>query len=89
MRQYHLPAQNIEIKDRVLFKSPTLVINEGDVIGIIGKNGSGKSTLLVSIAKICEKQGLTSVLSTFSNLVDIGKSGGETVMDKMVSTFLT
>ena len=49
MRQYHLPAQNIEIKDRVLFKSPPLVINEGDVIGIIGKNGSGKSTLLASI----------------------------------------
>ena len=86
MRQYHLPAQNIEIKDRVLFKSPPLVINEGDVIGIIGKNGSGKSTLLASIAKICDKQGLTSVLSTFSNLADIGKSGGETVMDKMVST---
>ena len=86
MRQYHLPAQNIEIKDRVLFKSPPLVINEGDVIGIIGKNGSGKSTLLASIAKICEKQGLISVLSTFSNLADIGNSGGETVMDKMVST---
>ena len=63
-----------------------MLFRSGDVIGIIGKNGSGKSTLLASIAKIREKQGLTSVLSTFSNLADIGKSGGETVMDKMVST---
>ncbi len=46
MRQYHLPAQNIKLRIVSYLSRHPLVINEGDVIGIIGKNGSGKSTLL-------------------------------------------
>ena len=36
--------------DRILFDSVTLLINEGERIGLIGRNGSGKTTLLRLIA---------------------------------------
>ena len=43
-----LKLQNIsfEIKDLIVFKDVNASVQEGDIIGIIGKNGAGKSTLL-------------------------------------------
>lgn len=39
-----------EIKDLVIFEEANASVQQGDVIGIIGKNGAGKSTLLRLIA---------------------------------------
>ena len=39
-----------EIKDLVIFERVNASVQQGDVIGIIGKNGAGKSTLLSLIA---------------------------------------
>ncbi|GAE35539.1 ribosomal protection-like ABC-F family protein [Halalkalibacter akibai] len=43
-----LQLQNIcvEIKDYPIFKNVNLHVQQGDIIGIIGKNGAGKTTLL-------------------------------------------
>ncbi|MCB0137126.1 MAG: ATP-binding cassette domain-containing protein, partial [Caldilineaceae bacterium] len=35
-----------QFSERLLFDGASLLINEGDRIGLIGVNGSGKSTLL-------------------------------------------
>ncbi|MDN3436710.1 ABC-F type ribosomal protection protein [Planococcus sp. APC 3900] len=47
-----LKLQNVryEIKDLVIFEEANASVQQGDVIGIIGKNGAGKSTLLRLIA---------------------------------------
>jgi ATP-binding cassette subfamily F protein uup len=39
-----------QFSERLLFEGASLLINEGDRIGLIGVNGSGKSTLLRLIA---------------------------------------
>ncbi|MCP4416799.1 MAG: ABC-F family ATP-binding cassette domain-containing protein, partial [Chloroflexi bacterium] len=39
-----------QFSDRVLLDSVSLLINDGDRIGLIGRNGSGKTTLLQIIA---------------------------------------
>ncbi|MCB0053444.1 MAG: ABC-F family ATP-binding cassette domain-containing protein, partial [Caldilinea sp.] len=39
-----------QFSERLLFDGASLLINEGDRIGLIGVNGSGKSTLLKIVA---------------------------------------
>ncbi len=41
-----------QFSERLLFEEASLLINEGDRIGLIGVNGSGKSTLLKIVAGI-------------------------------------
>ncbi|WP_285768436.1 ribosomal protection-like ABC-F family protein [Peribacillus sp. SI8-4] len=43
-----LRLQNVcfDIKDHTIFEKVNVTVQEGDIIGIIGKNGAGKSTLL-------------------------------------------
>ncbi len=47
-----LTIQNLtkQFSERLLFEDASLLINEGDRIGLIGVNGSGKSTLLRIVA---------------------------------------
>ncbi|MBS3079638.1 ABC transporter ATP-binding protein [Candidatus Pacearchaeota archaeon] len=61
-------------KDIHVLKNVDLILNSGEVLGIIGKNGSGKSTLLRIIAGIYEKDsgnlkinGKVIYLSGFNN----------------------
>lgn len=42
-------------KELKVLKDISLTVNEGEILGIIGKNGSGKSTLLRTIAGIYEQ----------------------------------
>lgn len=48
-------------------------INQGDVVGVIGKNGSGKSTLLKILAEITSPStGLALIKGTMSSLLEVG-----------------
>lgn len=45
-----LQQVSYEIKDTVIFEEVNATVQQGEIIGIIGKNGAGKSTLLQLIA---------------------------------------
>jgi lipopolysaccharide transport system ATP-binding protein len=48
-------------------------VNQGDVVGIIGKNGSGKSTLLKILAEITSpSSGRALIKGTISSLLEVG-----------------
>ena len=51
----------------------SLEINQGDVIGIIGKNGAGKSTLLKILSKITEPtRGKAIIRGRVASLLEVG-----------------
>ncbi len=51
----------------------TMSINEGDVVGIVGRNGSGKSTLLKVISRITEPtRGRVVIRGRVSSLLEVG-----------------
>jgi len=50
-----------------------LEVNEGDVLGIIGRNGSGKSTLLKIFSRITEQtEGRVRIRGRVSSLLEVG-----------------
>jgi len=54
-------------------KDIDLAVNEGEILGIIGKNGSGKSTLLRILSEIITPtSGDVRVRGTVSSLLDVG-----------------
>lgn len=52
----NLRVTNLDVKrgGRTIVHAFDLVVEPGEVVGIVGKNGSGKSTLLMSIAGVLE-----------------------------------
>lgn len=59
--------------EKVPLTNINLTINEGDVIGFIGKNGAGKSTLMKIIAGITEQtNGTIEVNGTVNSLINLG-----------------
>src|SRR5581483_6480138 len=51
----------------------TLDVNEGDVIGIIGRNGAGKSTLLKLVSRITDPtEGSIVVRGRMASLLEVG-----------------
>lgn len=51
-----LRVENLDVKrgGRTIVRAFDLVIEPGEVVGIVGKNGSGKSTLVMAIAGVLE-----------------------------------
>ena len=54
-------------------KDISLEVNEGDVLGIIGKNGAGKSTLLKILSRITSPTtGTAKIKGRIASLLEIG-----------------
>ena len=51
----HIKNRELERNGKLLCKIKNISLNEGDIVGIIGKNGIGKSTLLKIISGKLEK----------------------------------
>lgn len=69
--------------DKIILNKISLTVNEGEIVGLVGKNGSGKSTLMKSICqlinidsgsiKVNQKDILTNrveILSDMSVIID-------------------
>ncbi|MBF0715008.1 ABC-F family ATP-binding cassette domain-containing protein [Gemella palaticanis] len=81
---------NVECNGKMLFEINNIYINDGDLIGIIGKNGSGKTTLLSEIYNQIKnnKQYSNSIeLIKFNDNLNMNKSGGEMVVQKLLESF--
>ncbi len=62
-----------EIRDFWALKDVNFEVNEGDVLGIIGKNGAGKSTLLKILSKITPPtSGKISIDGRIASLLEVG-----------------
>ena len=65
------------IKDQLYtfwaLKDVSLNINEGDVVGIIGRNGAGKSTLLKILSRITSPDnGFVTIRGRLASLLEVG-----------------
>lgn len=71
-KEYYLKNSSSVIKPLVNF---SLSINEGEVVGIIGKNGSGKSTLLKIMSGLIKPTtGTVELFGSVSSILDIGSN---------------
>ena len=60
-------------KKFLALKNINLVVNEGEVIGIIGKNGAGKSTLLKLLSRITSPtKGEIKIKGKMASLLEVG-----------------
>jgi ATPase subunit of ABC transporter with duplicated ATPase domains len=74
---------------QILFKNITVIIQEGDRIGLMGRNGSGKSTLLKLLAKqLAPKNGTITTTSSIYYLPQIETiaTSNESVLDWLNSS---
>jgi lipopolysaccharide transport system ATP-binding protein len=69
-------AQAVDESDRENFwalKGVSFNVNEGDVVGIIGRNGAGKSTLLKVISRITDPtEGRVVLRARMASLLEVG-----------------
>jgi len=59
VNKYDIELRNINVKyeDKQIFDNFNLLINEGDLIGIVGEIGSGKSTILKVLSGVTKYEG--------------------------------
>jgi lipopolysaccharide transport system ATP-binding protein len=68
----NLPDENFEEHFWAL-KDVSFNVNEGDVVGIIGRNGAGKSTLLKIVSRITDPtEGQVVVRARMASLLEVG-----------------
>lgn len=66
-------GENGEKKALWALKDVSFSINEGDIVGIIGRNGAGKSTLLKIISRITEPtSGRINIRGRVATLLEVG-----------------
>ena len=86
----HIKNRELECHGKLLCKIKNISLNEGDIVGIIGKNGSGKTSLLKEIYEDIQNdkrnKGRVEFLQFNENL-NLDKSGGEMVVQKILEHF--
>lgn len=86
-----LDGIRVELGSRLLFQADKVSIEEGDIIGLIGKNGAGKTCLLNLLAGRWQEfsgrvRGKPTILIHALNLsTNRGKSGGEQAITDFLS----
>ena len=86
----HIKNRELECNGKLLCKIKNISLNEGDIVGIIGKNGSGKTSLLKEIYEDIQndKRNKGSVeFLQFNENLNLDKSGGEMVVQKILEHF--
>ncbi len=65
--------QGDEVEEFWALKDVNFDVNEGEVVGIIGRNGAGKSTLLKILSRITEpSQGKVTLRGRVASLLEVG-----------------
>jgi ABC-type polysaccharide/polyol phosphate transport system ATPase subunit len=76
LKEFVIKGLTRKIKKQVkipILKGISLKVNEGDVLGVVGKNGSGKSSLLKAIAGIySEEKGKVVTEGTITPVIEMG-----------------
>jgi len=66
-------VQGDEVEEFWALNNVNFQVNQGDVVGIIGRNGAGKSTLLKILSRITEPtKGRISIRGRVSSLLEVG-----------------
>ena len=67
------PAQADETHEIWAFRDVDLTVEEGDIVGIVGRNGAGKTTLLKTVARIVRPTtGFVRVRGRVGALLEVG-----------------
>jgi lipopolysaccharide transport system ATP-binding protein len=67
------PMQGDEVEEFWALKDINFKVNEGEVVGIIGRNGAGKSTLLKILSRITEPtKGRITLRGRVASLLEVG-----------------
>lgn len=69
-----LPTQNLQISSRFLaLDNVSFDVQQGDVVGIIGRNGAGKSTLLKILSQVTSpSSGVVKLNGRVASLLEVG-----------------
>jgi lipopolysaccharide transport system ATP-binding protein len=66
-------VQGDEVEEFWALKNVSFQVNEGEVLGIIGRNGAGKSTLLKILSRITEpSEGRVTIRGRVASLLEVG-----------------
>jgi lipopolysaccharide transport system ATP-binding protein len=67
------PTHPRDVREIWALKDISLEINEGDIVGVVGRNGAGKSTLLKVLARITEPtEGRAVIRGRVGSLLEVG-----------------
>jgi len=68
-----LLKRNVRIKEFHALRNVNLQVNEGEILGVVGRNGAGKSTLLKVVSRVLiPKEGRVRLKGRVSPLLELG-----------------